>query len=232
MVPTTTDVPLLTYIDDATGEYVALSSAELGSWAARTASLLRDGCGLAPGARVAVLAAPHWQTAAILLGAWSIGLAVSFRSNLLAGVSPAPGEDGEYDAVFVDGSRIGSWIEDVPEGRHRFVLNGQTDGFTGYAEAVRAYPDETPDYHAVRANDAASVDGTSYGEWMALAHAMADRWGLGPGDRLLVDVAQHQEPLKWLLAPLAVGATVVLCANSDPATLHMRRTSEGITHEL
>jgi hypothetical protein len=76
------------------------------------------------------------------------------------------------------------------------------------------------------------VDGTSYGEWMALAQAMAERWGLGPKDRLLVDVAQHQEPLKWLLAPLAVGATVVLCANSDPATLHMRRTSEGITHEL
>jgi hypothetical protein len=179
-----------------------------------------------------VLAAPHWQTAAILLGAWSIGLAVSFRSNLLAGVSPGPGGDGIYDAVFVDASRIGSWIEEVPEARHRFVLNGQTDGFRGYADAVRHYPDETPDYHAIQPYDVASVDGTSYGEWMALAHAMADRWGLGAGDRLLVDVAQHQEPVKWLLAPLAVGATVVLCANSDPATLHMRRTSEGITHEL
>ncbi|HEY1176031.1 MAG TPA: AMP-dependent synthetase, partial [Phytomonospora sp.] len=46
LLPTGGDLPLLTYLDAATGERTALTAAELGDWAARTASLLRDGCGL------------------------------------------------------------------------------------------------------------------------------------------------------------------------------------------
>jgi uncharacterized protein (TIGR03089 family) len=68
--------PLLTYCDDATGERIDLTAMELGGWAARTAGLLRQGCHLEPGDRAAVLLPPHWQTAAVLLGAWSIGVAV------------------------------------------------------------------------------------------------------------------------------------------------------------
>ncbi|MEW2384448.1 hypothetical protein AB0873_20480 [Micromonospora sp. NPDC047707] len=60
---------LLTWLDGATGERVDLTAPELGRWAARSAGLLRDGCGLAPGSRVAVLLPPHWRTAAMLLGA-------------------------------------------------------------------------------------------------------------------------------------------------------------------
>src|SRR5688500_15045323 len=73
------DRPLLTYHDDVTGERTSLTARELGGWAARTTGLLRDGCGLAAGSRAAVLLPPHWQTAAVLLGAWAAGVAVSYR---------------------------------------------------------------------------------------------------------------------------------------------------------
>ena len=73
------DRPVLTYCDDATGERIELSAPALGSWAARTAALLREGCGLRGGAHAAVLLPPHWQTAAVLLGAWSAGVAVERR---------------------------------------------------------------------------------------------------------------------------------------------------------
>jgi acyl-CoA synthetase (AMP-forming)/AMP-acid ligase II len=58
--------PLLTFYDDATGERTELSAAALGSWAAKTANLLLDGCGLRAGDRAAVLLPAHWQTAAVL----------------------------------------------------------------------------------------------------------------------------------------------------------------------
>src|SRR3712207_2384754 len=69
--------PLLTYYDDGTGERVELSGATLDNWVAKTANLLVDTYGLAPGDRAAVLLPPHWQTAAVLLGCWSAGLSVS-----------------------------------------------------------------------------------------------------------------------------------------------------------
>ncbi|MEV0006295.1 TIGR03089 family protein [Micromonospora sp. NPDC050980] len=116
-VPVAADEPLLSYHDDATGERTELTTSELGAWAARSAGLLRDGCGLRPGDRVAVLLPPHWRTAAVLLGAWSVGLTVSFRPRALAGLPVLePGADRPYDAVFVTPERL-DWLEDVPEGR-------------------------------------------------------------------------------------------------------------------
>jgi hypothetical protein len=47
-----------------------------------------------------------------------------------------------------------------------------------------------------------------------------------------VDVAAEEQPVTWLLAPLAVGATIVMCANLDRATIHDRATAEGATHVL
>src|SRR5262245_6790620 len=92
------DRPLLTYCDDATGERVELTAPALGGWAARTAGLLRQGCGLATGDRAAVLSPPHWQTAAVLLGAWSLGIAVSYQPWSTAGLQRG---DEKLEALFV-----------------------------------------------------------------------------------------------------------------------------------
>src|SRR5689334_25035291 len=114
------DRPLLTYCDDATGERAELTATALGGWAAKTAGILREGCGLGAGARAAVLLPPHWQTAAVLLGAWSIGVAVSFRPWATAGLPPVgEGSDLPLDAVFVNRGRLDSWLETVPQAPHR-----------------------------------------------------------------------------------------------------------------
>jgi len=236
-----TSTALLTYCDDATGERTVLTAVELGEWAARTAGLLGDDCLLVAGDRAAVLLPPHWQTAAVLLGAWSVGVTVSYRSWATAGLAAVgPGEYEPYDAVFVSRQRLGSWLETVPEGRHRFVhgldtpLDDVPVGYLDYLAEVGRHPGEVPAQQAVRYTDAASPDGTTYRQWGSVAGAIAERMGLGAGDRVLVDVDAnaHVEPVTWLLAPLAAGASIVLCANLDRAGLAARREAEGITHVL
>jgi uncharacterized protein (TIGR03089 family) len=234
--PIVPQAPVLTYLDEASGERVALTAEELGGWAARTAALLEHGCGLGRGARAAVLLPPHWQTAAVLLGTWSAGVAVEFRPWATAGL-PDSGGEGMRDAVFVSRARADSWLEAVPAARHRFVLAlapGDTPpaGYRDYLAEVERYPATAPAYGGLRPDDAATPDGTSYREWAGVAQGIAERLGLRAGDRLLVDVAQHEQPVAWLLAPLLAGASVVLCANSDPATRNALLAREHITHVL
>ncbi|MEU4778732.1 TIGR03089 family protein [Micromonospora sp. NPDC023633] len=234
------DRPLLTYLDDATGARVDLTATELGGWAARAAGLLREGCGLGVGDRAAVLLPAHWQSAAVLLGAWSAGVAVSFRPRATAGLPPIePGADEPYDAVFVSAERLDDWLEDVPEARHRFVLglgaNPRAEAPEEYRDwlaEVARHSDALPASAPLTSAHAASPDGTSYREWGSVALAVAERLDLRAGDRLLVDVAEHEQPVYWLLAPLAVGASVVLCANLDPARLDARIAAEQITRVL
>lgn len=231
---------LLTWLDDATGERVDLTATQLGEWAARAAGLLRDGCGLTPGSRVAVLLPPHWRTAAVLLGAWAVGMTVSFRPRATAGLPVLePGGDRPYDAVFVTPERLDDWLEDVPDGLHRYLVGVGVGlvshvpvGWLDWSVEVLRHTDYPPDHATIRASDPASPDGTSYGEWGALAKAFADQLGLRPGDRLLVDVAEHDHPLKWLLAPLSVGASVVLCANLDADRRDAVMVAEHATHVI
>jgi uncharacterized protein (TIGR03089 family) len=242
---TTRERPVLVYRDDATGERTELSATELGGWAARTAALLVDGCGTGKGARAAVLLPPHWQTAAVLLGAWSAGVAVEFRPWATAGIAPAL--PGLLDAAFVSRARLDSWLEAVPAARHRFVLGlgpvaaPPPDGYRDYLAEVARYPDTPPAYRSIGRDDTASPDGTSYREWADIAQGIADSLGLRAGDRLLVDAGRHEQPVAWLLAPLVVGASVVLCANigrdhgrgdPDPDALDAVAREENATHIL
>ena len=56
--------------------------------------------------------------------------------------------------------------------------------------------------------------------------------GLRPGDKVLVDGAAPDEPVKWLLAPLVAGASIVVVANLPPGTIEERRLAEGATHTV
>ncbi|GAB1645846.1 TIGR03089 family protein [Krasilnikovia sp. MM14-A1259] len=234
---------LLTYCDDATGERTVLTADALGSWAARTAGLLYDGCGLGVGDRAAVLLPPHWQSAAVLLGAWSVGIAVSFRPWATAGLPPPDFDaDEPVEAVFVSRQRLDSWLESVPTARHRFVLGLQPHrtpspvdvpaGYRDYLTEVARYSDCTPPYGSILGTDAASPDGTTFREWESLAQEIAATLDLHPGDRLLVDAGAHEQPVAWLLAPLTAGASIVICANLDRRTLGARIAAEGITRVL
>jgi uncharacterized protein (TIGR03089 family) len=235
----TADRPLLTFYDDSTGERRELTAAALGELAGRVARLLREGCGLRAGDRVAIKAPAHWQTAGAVLGAWSIGAALSFRLSATAGLEPLDGSDGEtLDALFVERTRIDDWLDTVPDARHKFALglepggapgNDVPDGYRDFVTAIAGYPGPLPAYGLVRPDQAASTDGTSFGAWGRLAGAIAEQWDLHPGERLLIDADEHEHPVKWLLAPLSVGATVVLCANLDRGGLEKRVVAENVT---
>ncbi|MFY1659019.1 TIGR03089 family protein [Micromonospora sp. WMMD1274] len=221
VTPDAVGYPLLSYHDDATGERTDLTAAQLGEWTARSAGLLRDGCGLRPGDRVAVLLPPHWRTAAVLLGAWSVGLTVSFRPRALAGLPVLePGADRPYDAVFVTPERLDDWLEDVPEGTHRYLvgtgpglLAEVAPGWLDWSAEVLRHPTDPPDYTAVDPSDPATPDGTSFGAWRRLAAEIATQLDLHPGDRLVIDPTEDEQPLKWLLAPLSARATILIHAN-------------------
>jgi uncharacterized protein (TIGR03089 family) len=224
----------LTFYDDATGERTALSADALRTWVRRTGNLLRHGYGLGVGAKAVVLLPPHWQTAAVLLGCWSAGLSVEFRGDTTAGLSHP---DTAPDVVFAAAHRIGNWIDDIPTAPRRLVLGGTAEGYLAFLDELRRYEarhQPAREGLAVRhgASDPASVDGTTYAEWGKVAMATADALGLRPGDRVLIDASGREEPLKWLLAPLAVGASMVICANLDPARLDERLTAERITRQL
>ncbi len=238
---TSIDGPLLTYIDDASDERVNLTSTALGTWAARTASLLRDGYQMAAGDRVAVLLPPHWQTAAVLLGAWSLGITVSYQPWATAGLPAAGPGATPLEAVFVSYQRLRSWLEEVPEAWHRFVLDfgeGGTSmpevptGYHDYVAEVSQYSEDIPEYASIRATDPASPDGTTYQQWAEIAHEIATGMNLGAGDKLFVDTSAHEQPVTWLLAPLVAGASIVLCANLDCANRAARVAAEGATHVL
>ena len=233
---------LITYYDDATGDRVDLSAAMLTAWATRTANLLVTGCGIEPGGHVAMLLPAHWQTAAVLLGAWSAGASVDVRLAATVGLPQVgPGANRPVDAVFAALSRIADLVEVVPAAPARFAL-----GPAAVARPLRQLPAGYRDFMVEAAGhdhtshptvsiggaDAATGDGTSYREWGALASALADRWGLRPGDRVLIDAATHDHPVWWLLAPLSAGATVVLCANLDPAVVPARSRAERVTRVL
>ncbi|GIF53237.1 uncharacterized protein (TIGR03089 family) [Asanoa ferruginea] len=231
--------PLLTFYDDATGSRVALSAVELGGWAARVAGLLTSGCGLGPGSRAAVLLPPHWQTAAALLGAWSAGVAVSFRLSATAGLPTLePGLNEPLDAVFVSRGQLDDWLVDVPAATHRFLLSvydskrpvSTPSGYQEFLPSLSGFS-ASPSV-SLLPTDPASVDGTTYAQWGALARWVATDAGLAAGDRLLIDAAEHEHPLKWLLAPLSVGASVVLCANLDQSLIESRVAAEGVTRVL
>ncbi|WDZ83007.1 TIGR03089 family protein [Micromonospora cathayae] len=236
------DEPLLTYHDGATGERTALTAVELGDWAARTAGLLRDGCGLRPGDRAAVLLPPHWQTAVVLMGCWAAGVAVSFRGRATAGLSPVgAGADAALDASFVHRPRVDDWLDNPPEATHRYVLGlgpvgaptpPPPTGYLDFLTELDRHAAAPPPTAEVRRSDAASVDGTSYRQWGEIAQGVAERLGLRTGDRILVDADVHDEPVTWLLAPLAVGASVVLCANTTPQRRAALAAAEQVTRVL
>ncbi|MEK8108466.1 TIGR03089 family protein [Micromonospora sp. M12] len=238
--PVEAERPLLSYRDEATGERVDLTAHQLGAWAARSAGLLRDGCGLGPGSRVAVLLPAHWRTAAVLLGAWASGLAVSFRPRATAGLAVLePGGDRPFDAVFVTPERQDDWLEDVPEAAHRYLVGigpGRLDdvplGWLDWSAEVLRHGEAAPDHTAIRPSDPATADGTTYGQWGALAQEFATMLDLRASDRLLVDAAETEQPLKWLLAPLSVGASVVISANLDRARRDAVVTAEQVTRVL
>ncbi|HEX3287133.1 MAG TPA: TIGR03089 family protein [Mycobacterium sp.] len=216
--------PRITYYDDATGERIELSTVTLANWAAKTANLLRDELGAGPHSRVAVLLPAHWQTAAVLFGIWYIGAEVVLgpaeadvalcTADRFAEADAAVGP-GEIAVLSLD--PFGKPASDLPI------------GVTDYATSVRVHGDQI----IPERNPGPALDGHSVAELLASATASASAQGLRADDRVLSTARWNtpDELTKNFLAVLATGASLVLVANPDTASMDRRRDVEKITRD-
>ena len=233
--------PLVTQYDDATGERVELSGTTLANWVAKTANLLQDEFDIGPGSTVVLALPVHWQTAAVLLAAWSGGATVLDTA--------AEDEDGlaGADVVLAAQDRLPALEEDLPEDAAELLglsLHPLGLGMAGYvgpardfAVEVRAHGDfftpyDPPDPDGVGLR-LAGLELTLAGLGAA-AGELAARLGIAEGERILLDerVAAEAGPVAWLLAPLAAGASLVLVRNPVEETVPRRAADERVTATL
>jgi uncharacterized protein (TIGR03089 family) len=229
--------PLITFYDDATGERTELSGATMANWVAKTANLLVDGCALEPASVVAVRLPAHWLTAAVLLGCWSAGLAVDFDGTgaPLAAVSFVAAD--RLSELAADESFVALTAGGVETfGLALAPLAGPIhppphDGVLDYVLEVRRHGDH---FSALVPGGRESVaiaeePPTTHGDLIAAAAVRAERGGLGPGARVLVDGDVYPDPLDWLVTPLVARASVVLCRHLDNSKLQSRLVAERAT---
>jgi uncharacterized protein (TIGR03089 family) len=233
--------PLVTWYDDGTGDRVELSATTLANWVAKTANLLQEEFDVGPGSTVAVALPVHWQTAAVLLAVWSCG------ASVLDTAAEDDGHLADVAVVLTTQDRIVALEEAGGQDGPEFVglsLHPLGLGMAGYAGAARDFALEVRvqgDVFLPYSPPAAGSPGLragglelTLGGLVATATELAGRLGLSDGDRVLVDAQAAAEagPVAWLLAPLAAGASVVLCRNIDPAQLPGRATAERVTATL
>jgi uncharacterized protein (TIGR03089 family) len=236
--------PLLTQYDDASGERVELSAATVENWVAKTANLLQDEFDVGPGSTVVVALPVHWQTAAVLLGVWRCGAAV---------LDTAAEDDGQLagaDVVLAAQDRLYPLAEalgDSPADLLGLSLHPLGLGMTDYvgpardfALEVRAQGDVFAPYQPPDPSAPGIVAGgleLPLGALAATATELAGRLGITEGDRVLVDeqTAAEAGPIAWLLAPLAAGASLVICRHEGPDgddVLERRAADERVTATL
>ncbi|MBM4600078.1 TIGR03089 family protein [Rhodococcus hoagii] len=212
--------PRITYYDDATGERIELSAVTLANWAAKTANFLSDEFALVPSARVSVLLPAHWQTAAVLLGAWWAGLEVTLEA------------DPDADAALVTVDRLDD-VADVPEvavlsldafGR---PVPDLPVGVTDYATAVRVHGDQ----FRPSGSGPAALDGRGVDDVLSAARSGAAADGVTRSDRVLStrSWSTPDELIAGLVSVLAVGASLVQVANPDADAVERRVGAEKIT---
>ncbi|SNT34306.1 TIGR03089 family protein [Rhodococcoides kyotonense] len=214
--------PRVTYYDDATGERIEVSAVTLANWAAKTANLLRDEVGVEPGAKVAVLLPAHWQTAAVLLGAWWAGADVVLTA------------DPDSEVALVHGTRLDD-AGDIPE-----VLALSLDAFgrpvadlpvgvTDYATSVRVHGDQFRP-----SGQGAALDGRSVEDVLVAARARAEAHSLGLGDRVLSSLpwGTPDELIDGLLSVLVAGASLVQVNNPDKSKTERLTATEKVTKTL
>jgi len=231
--------PLITHYDDSTGERVELSATTLDNWVAKTANLLQEEFDVGPGSTVAVALPVHWQTAAVLLGVWSCGATV---------LDSAPEDDGGLagvDVVLASQDRLTALEEDEPDaellGLSLHPMGAGMSGYTGQARDFALEVRTAGDRFVPWASPDPAAPGLlagglelTLGGLVETAAELAARLGIGPDDRVLVDAAVAAEagPVAWLLAPLAAGASIVLCRYPFAERLPERAAAERVTATL
>jgi uncharacterized protein (TIGR03089 family) len=204
--------PFVTYYDEATGERSELSVKSLANWVAKTHHLLTGELGLGVGDTALVALPAHWISVPILIGCFTAGLAVTDRGPAeVAFVAPetletAAGVD-EVFAVAPASAAVG-FRGDAPSPA------------ADYVAAVRPQPDKWPSVHLAAGPDDPCLPGLSRAEVMGRAAAAL------PSQARLLTTRPWGGPGDWLdsvVAPLAVGGSVIFVVNAPDDTLVQRR---------
>ena len=176
---------------------------------------------------------------AVLLGVWSCGAAV---------VDTASEDDGglaDVDVVLAAQDRLAALEEEDADvellGLSLHPLGAGMTGYVGqardFALEVRSAGDRFVPYSPPDPAAPGLVAGglqLTLGGLVETARELAGRLGIGADDRILVDgqVAAEAGPVAWLLAPLAAGASLVLCRHPRPEGLAARAAAERVTATL
>jgi uncharacterized protein (TIGR03089 family) len=213
--------PLITHYDDAAGTRVELSVATMRNWAAKTANWLVDELDVEPGDRVAVLLPAHWQTAAVLLGAWWCGAEVVTSGPSKVAFVPPGGVAPEAEVTAVASlDPMGRDLRgDVPPGAVDYIGDARLFG-DDYLE-LTPVPGNTPCF-----------EGSTVDEMLTAAAKHADYLGLTPKSRVLSTLEWPAGVLNGLVTVLAAGASLVQVTNADPAKLAKHQETERTTDLL
>ncbi|MFF7204899.1 TIGR03089 family protein [Streptomyces sp. NPDC008141] len=225
--------PLVTFYDDATGERVELSVATFANWVAKTANLLQGDLAAGPGDRLAQLLPAHWQSAVWLLACSSVGVTVEVGGDPAEADVVVSGPDTLEEARACSGERVALALR--PLGG-RFPQ--PPAGFVDYAVEVPAQGDRFAPFAPVDpAAPALAVGGMELTGVQLVEKARTDaaELGLVSGSRLLTgrEYASWEGLSAGLFAPLAAGASVVLCRNLGELSqdnLDKRIESERVTN--
>ncbi|WP_327683600.1 TIGR03089 family protein [Streptomyces sp. NBC_00467] len=225
--------PLVTFYDDATGERVELSVATFANWVAKTANLLQGDLAAGPGDRLALLLPAHWQSAVWLLACSSVGVTVEVGGDPADADVVVSGPDTLEEARACSGERVALALR--PLGG-RFPQ--PPAGFVDYAVEVPAQGDRFAPFAPVDpAAPALAVGGMELTGVQLVEKSRTDaaELGLVSGSRLLTgrDYASWEGLSAGLFAPLAAGASVVLCRNLGELSqdnLDKRIESERVTN--
>jgi uncharacterized protein (TIGR03089 family) len=201
--------PLLTFHDAATGERTELSVATFANWVAKTANLLLDEVGVAPGERLALRLPVHWQTAVWLQAAWAVGLHVDLvgdQPDLLV-VTHADAADAADAGTVVS-------LGLAPMGLPRPGAAPKTPDALDYDRSVHAHGDRPPPPVPVPGPALTCVDGVNgAADLVAIATAAPP-----PPGALLVTAApaDTETVVATVLVPLVTDATAVMLRHADP----------------
>ncbi|CAO5148088.1 AMP-dependent synthetase/ligase domain-containing protein [Frankia sp. AiPs1] len=233
--------PLVTFYDDATGERVEFSATTLDNWVAKTANLLVDTLGLGPGDQVGMDLPTHWLALVVALATWSVGGELLLVDRTDGSVDHADGGPPDatrpgasrlgatrLGALFIAEDRLDATGELVTEETVALSLRPLGGRMTRSVPGVLDFAAEVPP-HGDRFVPPPAPPAQL--ELVQAALRTTHAWRLAAPDRLLVTAAPHSAPglLGGLLAPLAAGASVVLCRRLDPDLLSRRLRTERVT---
>jgi uncharacterized protein (TIGR03089 family) len=215
--------PFVTYYDEATGERSELSAKSLANWVAKTHHLLVDELGLGVGDTALVALPAHWISVPILLGCLTAGLALT--------------PSGDADVAFISPSKLAdaAGVPDVyaiaPDSAATGFREASPAPALDYVAAVRPQEDKWPGVQLAATAADPCLPGLDRGE---VVRAAADR-GLAPRARVLT-TRPWNSPEDWIdavLAPIAVGGSVVIVANcTDEQVISRRMDQERATVRL